>query len=69
MTMPMGPELEGLNQPPREDEDMPSSDAILSPDGEVDEDTLYKRRRAVETLYGAHCPLVMESPSEGDWAS
>lgn len=33
------------------------------------EDALAKRRRAVESLYGANCPLVLDEPDESDWVS
>ncbi|MCA2992940.1 hypothetical protein [Gemmatimonas sp.] len=69
MTLPMGPELADVQEDP-EDDALPITQAMLSEDGEaLPDDVLGKRRRAVEALYGPNCPLLLDKPDDGDWAS
>ena len=35
----------------------------------MDPETIGRRRRAVEALYGAQCPLVSDNPDDSEWAS
>lgn len=70
--MPLGPELAGLQSANDgvEDDLLPLTQAIVTADGvEVTEDVMGKRRRAVEALYGPHCPLLEDAPRDEAWVS
>ena len=68
MTLPMGPELTGIATQEDTDDDLPLTQRILGA-GEMDPETIGRRRRAVEALYGAQCPLVRDNPDDSEWAS
>lgn len=66
MTLPLGPELLGLEE---EEAETPVGDDIMLADGQADPEVLGRRRRAVESLYGSHCPLTKDNPDPEEWAS
>jgi hypothetical protein len=68
MTLPMGPELTGLATQDDTDDELPLTQRIMGA-GDVDPEIIGKRRRAVESLYGAQCPLVQDAPEDSDWTS
>ena len=70
--MPMGPELAGLqtDNDAVEDDVLPLTQAIVAADGvEATGEVVAKRRRAVEALYGPHCPLLSDAPQDEAWVS
>lgn len=71
MTVALGPELLGVV----EDDagTLPMTQQLLLTSGEVSGDVpvdvIGQRRRAVESLYGYQCPLIMDQPEDADWVS
>jgi hypothetical protein len=64
MTIPMGRELMAAQDEPVDEDALPLEQAEQQSD-----DSAGRKRRAVEVLYGAHCPLAMEQPTDEDWVS
>ncbi len=66
----MGPELQAAPTMNDDASALPLTQALLVDDAslEQDEENIARRRRAVEHLYGAHCPLLYDHPDDKEWA-
>ena len=77
MTIPMGAGLAAMDDEELVEDDAPEADdgetlpimAVSDVLGGGDDAVLARKRRAIETLYGGHCPLVLDDPQDTDWAA
>jgi hypothetical protein len=71
MTMPFGPEMRAaMAEAQGEANEQQETGLILdtAPSSEQAAD-MGRRKRAVESLYGSQCPLIMDDPDDSDWTS
>ena len=71
MSISIGPELSAAQGEMEDSDALPlmQPDEIMGGADEIDPKAIGRRRRAIEAMYGSHCPLSMERPDDADWVS